>query len=86
MSKLIMFFITTLIRLYKYLISPLLGERCRYLPTCSDYFLESLKINGLTRGFYNGTKRMLSCHPIKFLGGGSGLDFVVNKKQKEKRN
>ena len=86
MSKLIIFFITILIKLYKYLISPLLGERCRYLPTCSDYFLESLKINGLTRGFYNGTKRMLSCHPIKFLGGGSGLDFVVNKKQKEKRN
>ena len=86
MFKLIIFFITILIKLYKYLISPLLGERCRYLPTCSDYFLESLKINGLTRGFYNGTKRMLSCHPIKFLGGGSGLDFVVNKKQKEKRN
>ena len=86
MSKLIIFFITILIKLYKYLISPLLGERCRYLPTCSDYFLESLKINGLTRGFYNGTKRMLSCHPIKFLGGGSGLDFVINKKQKEKRN
>ena len=86
MSKLIMFFITTLIRLYKYLISPLLGGRCRYMPSCSEYFLESLKINGLTKGFYQGTKRILSCHPVKFLGGGSGLDFVVNKKQKEKKN
>ena len=86
MSKLIILFITSLIKLYKYFISPLLGGRCRYLPTCSEYFLESLKINGLIKGFYNGTKRILSCHPIKFLGGGSGLDIVVNKKQKEKRN
>jgi hypothetical protein len=86
MSKVIILFIASLIKLYKYFISPLLGGRCRYLPTCSEYFLESLKINGLIKGFYNGTKRILSCHPIKFLGGGSGLDIVVNKKQKEKRN
>ncbi len=32
-----------LIKVYKYLISPLLGHNCRFLPTCSDYFLESLK-------------------------------------------
>ena len=49
MSKLIILFIASLIKLYKYFISPLLGGRCRYLPTCSEYFLESLKINGLIK-------------------------------------
>tara|TARA_B100002052_G_C15618498_1_gene478613 strand:- start:429 stop:548 length:120 start_codon:yes stop_codon:yes gene_type:complete len=36
------------------------------------------------KGFYLGLKRILSCHPIKFLGGGSGLDYVPKKKLKEK--
>ena len=73
-----------IIKIYKLIISPYIGNNCRYLPTCSDYFIESLKIHGALKGFYKGTKRILTCHPIKFLGGGEGLDPV--QKLKEKKN
>ena len=80
MSKIIIFFIINLIKFYRFFISPVLGNRCRYLPTCSEYFMESLKTYGVTKGFCLGLKRILSCHPIKILGGGSGLDLVPKKK------
>jgi len=69
---------------YKYLISPLLGHSCRYLPTCSEYSIEALKTYGLFKGTFLSLKRILSCHPIKFLGGGEGFD-PVNKKLKAKK-
>ena len=68
-----------IIKIYQYLISPLLGSRCRFLPTCSEYFIESLNEYGLLKGCYKGIKRILSCHPIKFLGGGHGYDPVKKK-------
>ena len=74
----------TLIDCYKYIISPLLGNNCRYLPTCSEYSIESLKTYGLIKGILMSSKRILSCHPIKFLGGGEGFD-PVNKKMKAKK-
>ena len=49
-------------------------------PTCSQYYIDALKTHGFVKGTYLGFKRILSCHPIKILGGGSGLDFVPNKK------
>ena len=76
-----------IIKLYQYLFSPILGNKCRYLPSCSEYYIESLKINGLTKGTFLGIKRILTCHPFKFLGGGSGLSLVPKKKVvKEKLN
>jgi len=48
---------------YRYLISPLLGNSCRYLPTCSEYSIEALNEFGLVKGFYLSIKRILSCHP-----------------------
>ena len=51
------------INLYKYLISPLLGNNCRYLPTCSEYTKESIKKYGVIKGFWFGLKRILKCHP-----------------------
>ncbi len=57
------------IKLYQFLISPYLGNNCRYLPTCSEYFIDSLNEYGLIKGSIKGIKRILSCHPIKFLGG-----------------
>ena len=69
---------------YKYLISPLLGPSCRYLPTCSEYSIEALKTYGFFKGVFLSFKRILSCHPIKFLGGGEGFD-PVNKKIKAKK-
>ena len=71
-----------IIKIYKYLISPLIGNNCRYLPTCSDYFIDSLNEFGFIKGSYMGTKRLLSCHPIKFLGGGEGYDPIEKKKVK----
>ena len=73
-----------LIKIYKYLLSPLLGNSCRYLPTCSEYSIEALKEMGLVKGLILILKRILSCHPIKFLGGGEGFD-PVNKKTKVKK-
>ena len=64
------------IKAYKYLISPLLGNSCRYLPTCSEYSIDALKEYGFFKGLFLSSKRILSCHPIKFLGGGEGFDPV----------
>ncbi len=72
------------IKSYKFLISPLLGNSCRYLPTCSEYSIESLKTFGFLKGSYLSLKRILSCHPIKFLGGSEGFD-PVNKNMKVKK-
>ena len=73
-----------LIQLYKFFISPLIGQSCRYLPTCSEYSIEAIKSFGLVKGLYISLKRIFSCHPIKFLGGGEGFD-PVNKKMKVKK-
>tara|TARA_B100000965_G_scaffold177549_1_gene148163 strand:- start:189 stop:449 length:261 start_codon:yes stop_codon:yes gene_type:complete len=68
-----------IIKIYQFVISPYLGNNCRYLPTCSNYFIESLKYHGLLKGLYKGIKRIIRCHPIKFLGGGEGYDPVQKK-------
>ena len=73
-----------LIKFYKMVISPYLTPSCRYLPTCSDYTIECLKTYGLIKGIAKSTKRILSCHPIKILGGGDGFD-PVNKELKVKK-
>ena len=73
-----------LIKGYKFILSPLFGQSCRYLPTCSDYAIESLKEFGLAKGLFMSIKRILSCHPIKFLGGGEGFD-PVKKEMKVKK-
>ncbi len=75
-----------IIKLYRYLISPYIGPRCRYLPTCSDYFIDCIKLNGSFKGSLLGIKRILKCHPVKFLGGGDGFDPApnLNTKKKEK--
>ncbi len=80
MSKIIIKFLSFIIKFYKYFFSPLLGARCRYLPSCSEYFLEALEIHGLIKGSLLGFKRILKCHPFKVFGGSSGLDMVPNKK------
>ena len=73
-----------LIKVYKLIISPYLGPSCRYLPTCSEYSIEALKTYGLLKGTFISLKRILSCHPIKFLRGGEGFD-PVNKEMKIKK-
>ena len=59
-----------IIKVYKLILSPILGSSCRYLPTCSEYFIDCLNEYGVIKGFAKGTKRILSCHPL----GGHGYD------------
>ncbi len=79
------FSIIALIKFYKFFISPILGENCRFLPSCSEYFIECLKMHGPIKGTYLGFKRVSKCHPIKILGGKSGIDLVPPKNSQEKR-
>tara|TARA_B100001121_G_scaffold298230_1_gene305546 strand:- start:454 stop:777 length:324 start_codon:yes stop_codon:yes gene_type:complete len=80
MTKILIF----IIKLYQYFISPILGNKCRFLPTCSDYFIEALKTQGLAYGFKLGIKRILKCHPFERLGGSHGLDLVPISKNPNK--
>ena len=73
-----------LIKGYKYLVSPLFGHSCRYLPTCSQYSIDALIEFGFFKGLFISINRILSCHPIKFLGGGEGFD-PVKKEMKVKK-
>jgi putative membrane protein insertion efficiency factor len=57
---------------YRYLISPIIGPRCRYLPTCSEYALDALARHGAIRGGWLAIRRFARCHPF----GGSGFDPV----------
>ena len=82
--KIITIILIKLIKFYKFLISPIIGHSCRYLPTCSEYSIEALKTFGLFKGLYLSLKRIFSCHPIKFLGGGEGWD-PINKNSKIKK-
>ena len=82
--KIIKKIIIQIINIYKLVIWPYLGNNWRYMPTCSQYFIDSLNEYGILKGFFMGTKRILKCHPIKFLGGGEGFD-PVNKNMKVKK-
>jgi len=53
-----------LIRFYQRCISPWLGPRCRYVPTCSAFFVEALQKKGLVLGSLAGARRILRCHPF----------------------
>jgi hypothetical protein len=55
--------IVKLIEIYRFLISPLFGHSCRYLPTCSEYSIDALKTFGFFKGIFLSLKRILSCHP-----------------------
>jgi putative membrane protein insertion efficiency factor len=52
-----------LIRFYRYAISPLLGRRCRFFPSCSEYTAEAVEKYGAVKGARLGIKRLLRCHP-----------------------
>ena len=73
-----------IIKFYKYFISPYIPSNCRYLPTCSEYFIDCLKLHGPLKGCLLGIKRISKCHPIKILGGRSGFDPAPNPKKERK--
>jgi putative membrane protein insertion efficiency factor len=60
------------IRIYQYMISPLIPGACRFTPTCSEYSADAIKKHGVVKGLILGIKRIGKCHPW----GGSGYDPV----------
>jgi putative membrane protein insertion efficiency factor len=66
-----------LIRGYQKLISPLLGQRCRFHPTCSQYAIDAIKVHGSLKGSWLASKRLLKCHPLH----PGGHDPVPENKQ-----
>lgn len=61
-----------LIRFYQWVISPALGPKCRFTPTCSQYAADALKKHGVVKGLVLSIKRVSKCRP----GGGHGYDPV----------
>ena len=57
-------FLCTLVRLYRYLLSPLFGSHCRFHPSCSAYALEALQTHGALRGSWLSASRLLRCNPL----------------------
>lgn len=53
-----------LIRGYQYAISPMLGQNCRYVPTCSAYAAEAITKHGAVKGGWLAFRRILRCHPL----------------------
>jgi len=74
-----------LLKIYKLTLSPVLatltggpGSGCRFVPTCSEYFVQAVETHGFLIGLWLGTKRILRCHPW----GGSGYDPVPARHSK----
>ena len=65
-----------LIRLYQLLIAPVIGPRCRHLPSCSEYASEAIAVHGPLRGAWMGLCRIARCHPW----GTSGYDPVPERR------
>ncbi len=53
-----------LARLYQVMLSPLIGRQCRFVPTCSQYFVEAVQKHGAVRGAWMGLWRVLRCNPF----------------------
>lgn len=68
------YFIIILIKLYRFLISPLLGNNCRFYPSCSSYAIEAINKFGILKGCYYTLTRLIKCNP--FFDG--GYDPVPN--------
>ena len=75
--KILIYPLIFIIKIYQFSFSPLIGKNCRYLPTCSEYAIESLKSHGLLRGSFFAIRRILKCHPF----GGHGFDTTPKSKQ-----
>jgi putative membrane protein insertion efficiency factor len=60
------------IKLYQLFISPIIGPRCRFYPTCSNYIIEAIELHGIFCGSWLAIKRILKCHPANE----GGVDFV----------
>lgn len=68
----IQYIVVTLIRIYQWILSPILGPTCRFEPTCSNYASQAIVQHGLIRGTWLAVRRIGRCHPL----GESGYNPV----------
>lgn len=76
MKKFLITLLKLPVRFYRYAVSPLLGPRCRFYPSCSEYCLQALEKHGPFHGLKLTAGRLLACHPWS---GRSGFDPVPDK-------
>ncbi|MBI3283550.1 MAG: membrane protein insertion efficiency factor YidD [Burkholderiales bacterium] len=69
-----------LLRCYKFAISPMLGQNCRFYPSCSDYAAEAITVHGAARGSLMAGKRLCRCHPWH----PGGVDLVPPAAEKQR--
>lgn len=67
---------------YRYLLSPWIGNQCRFYPSCSHYAEEAIHTYGLTKGFYLTLRRLCKCHPFH----PGGLDPVITPEKSRKNS
>jgi len=65
------------IKLYRYVLSPFIGQHCRFTPTCSEYAIEAIALHGAVKGSWYALRRLSRCHP--FCTG--GVDPVPENKK-----
>lgn len=73
----------TMIKAYQVLISPFLGNRCRFHPSCSEYMIQAIKRFGVIKGGYLGIKRLARCHPMCEGGLDPVPETYPNKRSKK---
>ena len=78
-NRIITFPIIVSIKFYQLFISPIIGQNCRYLPTCSKYTIGCLQQFGLIKGIFLSIKRISKCHPW----GSHGHDPIPNNLEKK---
>lgn len=71
-----------IIKCYQFLLSPLLGQNCRFHPTCSEYALEAINRHGVIKGGYLSLRRLIKCHPFHAGGFDPVPDYAKNENQK----
>ncbi|MDA1343650.1 MAG: membrane protein insertion efficiency factor YidD [Methyloglobulus sp.] len=69
------FVLIAIIKFYKTFISPVLGNNCRFYPSCSTYSMEAFELHGVLKGLYLTARRLLKCHPFHE----GGIDPVPEK-------
>ena len=72
MKQLLSSFLIMLVRGYQLFLSPIMGQNCRFYPTCSSYTMEAIELHGPIKGVWFGVKRISRCHP----GSDGGIDPV----------
>ncbi|MAD57426.1 MAG: membrane protein insertion efficiency factor YidD [Porticoccus sp.] len=72
----------SLIKFYRYFLSPWLGDNCKYHPTCSSYAVDAIQTYGVFKGGYMTCCRLVRCHPFKS-GGYDPVPPPIKKQRKK---